>query len=75
MTESASATATLRDDFSVDDRGYIHGGFDTPIFLQAKKNHNAMLTQKRHKIGKSSEYGKTKKGESDPIFMTDKKES
>lgn len=33
----------------MDNAGYIHGGFDSPIFLKAKKKHNTRLTANKHK--------------------------
>lgn len=40
-----SVTATGPDGWSVDTRGYIHGGFETPIFLKVKQRHNSMVTE------------------------------
>lgn len=62
MHENGSVTEIPRDGFSVDNRGYIHGGFDTPIFLEVKREHNSRITiarseQKRKKYIKSSTYG------------------
>ena len=48
MTESSSATEVARDGWSVNDRGYIQGGFDTPIVLQAKQRFNSQRTERRH---------------------------
>lgn len=45
-----SVIETPRDDWSIDGKGYIHGGFDTPIFLQAKRKHNSQLTYRKQKI-------------------------
>lgn len=50
MANESSGTEAPLDDWSVDSRGYIHGGFDTPIFQIAKKNHNSRLTNRRNKI-------------------------
>lgn len=59
MARKGSASAPRPDDWYVDNRGYIHGGNDTPIFAKAKHAHNSRLTRRRNKIKKSSTYGKT----------------
>lgn len=33
--------------WSVDSRGYIHGGFDTPVFLEAKRRFNSSKTRRK----------------------------
>jgi len=48
--------------WAVDNRGYIHGGFDTPVFAKTKQKHNSRLTSRRNKIKKSATYGKTSPG-------------
>ena len=65
MARRSSATAPRPDDWFVDNRGYIHGGFDTPVFAQAKQKHNARLTSRRNKIKKSVIAGKTSPGADD----------
>lgn len=59
MAKGNSVTVDPDVGWKVDDRGYIHGGFDTPIFIRAKHKHNSRLTSRRNKIKKSSSYGKT----------------
>lgn len=59
MTNANSATVDPNVGWKVDNRGYIHGGFDTPIFGSVKQKHNSRLTSRRNKIKKSSHYGKT----------------
>jgi hypothetical protein len=58
MQNANSAIAETPVDWSVDNRGYIHGGFDTPIFGKVKHNHNSRLTRRKNKIKKSSQYGR-----------------
>jgi len=36
--------------WSVDTRGYIHGGFETPEFLKVKRMHNSRLTENKREI-------------------------
>jgi len=44
-----SVSATGPDGWSVDNRGYIHGGFDdTPVFLQTKQRFNSMKTASKY---------------------------
>jgi hypothetical protein len=57
MSDASSATETPRAGWSVDNRGYIHGGFDTPIFGIVKQKHNAARTRQKNKIKKSLTYG------------------
>lgn len=59
MVNANSDIAETHVDWSVDNRGYIHGGFDTPIFGQVKQKHNSRLTRRRNKIKGSSRYGRT----------------
>lgn len=52
MLENESDTETPRDEsgkdgWSINNRGYIQGGFDTPIFLKAKQRFNSIRTQNR----------------------------
>jgi hypothetical protein len=46
--------------WTVDNRGYIHGGFDTPVFEKVKQKHNSAKTRKRdiEKQLKSSTHGR-----------------
>ena len=62
MARGNSVTVDPRVGWSVDNRGYIHGGFDTPIFEQSKTKHNSRLTSRRNKIKKSVTYGKISPG-------------
>lgn len=59
MARGNSVTVDPRVGWSVDNRGYIHGGFDTPLFEKTKQRHNSRLTSRRNKIKKSATYGKT----------------
>lgn len=59
MANANSATVDPNVGWKVDHRGYIHGGFDTPIFGRVKQKHNSRLTSRRNKTKKSSSYGKT----------------
>lgn len=47
MANQSSATVDPRVDWYVDHRGYIHGGFDTPLFAKVKQKHNSRLTSRR----------------------------
>lgn len=47
MTNASSATVERPVDWSVDNRGYIHGGFDTPVFGKVKQKHNSRLTRRK----------------------------
>lgn len=42
-------SATPLDGWSVDNRGYIHGGFETPEFLKVKRQHNSRLTENKRR--------------------------
>lgn len=43
--QSASiASEPVQDGWSMDKRGYIQGGYDTPIFLKAKRIFNSRKT-------------------------------
>jgi hypothetical protein len=35
-------------DWAMNDKGYVCGGFDTPIFEAAKKEHNRKITKRKH---------------------------
>ncbi len=59
MARESSATVDPNVGWQVDRRGYIHGGFDTPIFGRVKQKHNSRLTSRRNKIKKSSGTSKT----------------
>lgn len=59
MANASSATVAPNVGWKVDHRGYIHGGFDTPVFGVVKQKHNSRLTRRRNQIKKSSQYGKT----------------
>lgn len=59
MSNASSDTAERPVDWSVDNRGYIHGGFDTPIFSKTKQKHNSRLTSRRNKIKRSASYAQT----------------
>lgn len=59
MVSTSSAIVETPVDWSVDPRGYIHGGFDTPIFGKVKHDHNSRITRRRNKIRRSSQYWKT----------------
>lgn len=59
MARGNSATVDPNVGWKVDHRGYIHGGFDTPIFGVVKQKHNSRLTSRRNKIKKSSRPDKT----------------
>lgn len=59
MANASSVTVDPNVGWSVDHRGYIHGGFDTPVFQASKQKHNSRLTSRRNKGKKSSQYGKT----------------
>ncbi len=50
MANQSSATVDPRVDWYVDHRGYIHGGFDTPLFERAKQRHNSRLTSRRNQL-------------------------
>lgn len=54
MQMTKSAPSTPRSGWSVDNRGYIHGGQDTPVFSRAKQKHNSRLTSRRNKIKEKS---------------------
>lgn len=47
--QEKSDTETPHDGWGVNDRGYIQGGFDTPIFLQAKQRFNSDKTDRKYK--------------------------
>jgi hypothetical protein len=59
MTNPSSATVATPAPvgWSVDNRGYIHGGFGTPVFEETKRKYNTARTRERNKIKKSSTYG------------------
>ena len=65
MARGNSATVDPRVGWAVDNRGYIHGGFDTPIFEKSKQKHNSRLTGRRNRIKKSATYGKTSQAADD----------
>jgi hypothetical protein len=46
-TNERFVSATHQDGWSVDNRGYIHGGFETPVFMAAKRQHNSALTENK----------------------------
>lgn len=48
MANASSATVDPNVGWKVDNRGYIHGGFDTPIFGVVKHKHNSRLTRRRN---------------------------
>ena len=59
MARGNSVTVDPRVGWALDNRGYIHGGVDTPLFAKVKHAHNSRLTRRRKKIKKSSTYGLT----------------
>jgi hypothetical protein len=56
MNDAATDTAPDREGWSVDARGYIHGGEGTPVFKMVKHAHNSAKTREKRKIKKSSTY-------------------
>lgn len=48
---NASVTEDPQFDWFVDDRGMIHGGEGTPIFLEAKATHNARIFYDEVEVG------------------------
>lgn len=65
MQEASSGTEETRDGWGVNERGYIQGGFDTPIFLQAKQRFNRLRTDKKNPYRKLL----VKEVNTDPSFM------
>jgi hypothetical protein len=57
MSDAVTDTAPDREGWSVDARGYIHGGEGTPVFKMVKHAHNSAKTREKRKIKKSSTYG------------------
>lgn len=54
MANARSVSATARDGWSVNPRGYISGGSeDTPVFLEAKQKFNSARTRQMRE-GKTS---------------------
>lgn len=49
-TNERFVSATAPEGWSVDSRGYIHGGFETPEFLKVKRMHNSRLTENKREI-------------------------
>ena len=58
MANASSATVDPNVGWKVDHRGYIHGGFDTPIFGVVKQKHNSRLTRRRNQSKKSAKQDK-----------------
>ena len=56
MAKGNSVTVDPNVGWKVDDRGYIHGGFDTPIFGQVKQKHNSRVTANKHKRRREEEH-------------------
>lgn len=50
MARGNTATVDPSVGWAVDNRGYIHGGFDTPVFEKSKQRHNSRLTSRRNKL-------------------------
>lgn len=49
-SKTRSVSVTGQDGWSLDNRGYIHGGSEeTPIFQELKYRHNTLVTKQRRK--------------------------